>query len=201
MNILLDYLPETIEVDGKEYFADTDFRTFIILEKIINDASLSSSDAVLSVIDLVLPQEQPPIDAVEETVRGIMDLYSCGSPSRGKKKRRMNGNVVIKDQMIYDYEYDAPYIYGAFLSQYGIDLNAIEYLHWWKFVALFKSLPSDCKICEIMSYRATDLAKIKDREEKNRIARLKEIYALPNNMTFEDKVAAAGAAFGGAFMK
>ena len=201
MNILLDTLPETITVEGKDYFADTDFRTFIILEKIISDSRLSSSEAVLSVIDLVLPDEKPPIDAVASAIHEIMWLYSCGSPSTGKKKRRMNGNVVIKDNLIYDYEYDAPYIYGAFLSQYGVDLNDIDYLHWWKFIAMFKSLRSDCKICEIMSYRATDISKIKDREEKNRIARLKEIYALPNNMTFEDKVAAAGAAFGGAFLQ
>ncbi len=198
MNILLDTLPETITVNGKEYFADTDFRTMIILEKIITKND-SATSIVMDVVDLVLTDEQPDLIHIEETINEIMYLYSCGSPPQQKKKRRMNGNVAIKEKLIYDYEYDAPYIYGAFLSQYGVDLNDIDYLHWWKFNAMFRSLPSDSKIVEIMSYRATDLSKIQDKNERNRIARLQNIYAIPTNLTTEDKIAMAGMAFGGMF--
>ena len=78
-----------------------------------------------------------------------------------------------------------------------IDLNDIEYLHWWKFHALFRGLPSSAKIVEIMGYRGTDLGRIKSKSEQERIARMKEIYALPQELSFEDKVAMAGMAFGG----
>lgn len=157
--------------------------------------NIDNRERVRQVIDLVLTAEQPA--EIDQAVRGILYLYSCGKPSEGRKRRPKNGNVEIKEKQIYSYEHDAPYIYGAFLSQYGIDLNDIEYLHWWKFNALFKSLPDTCKICEIMGYRATDPSKIKDKNERNRIMRLKSIYDLPDNLTFEDRVAMAGMAFGG----
>ena len=51
-----------------------------------------------------------------------------------------------------------------------------------------------------MGYRATDTSKIENKKERERIVRLKQIYALPQNLSFEDKVAMAGAAFGGGFM-
>lgn len=195
MNILLDTLPETVEIDGRVYFVDTDFRTMIILEKIIMDASMDSRERVERVIDLVFSDEKPT--DLEAAVNSAMDIYSCGNASQGRQRRKKNGDVEIKPKQIYDFEHDAPYIYGAFLSYYGIDLNQIEYLHWWKFVALFKSLPSDCKIVEIMGYRAADLGKIKDKDERSRIASLKRIYAIPQNFTTEDKIAMAGMAFGG----
>lgn len=194
MNILLDTLPETVTVNGREYFADTDFRTMIILEKVIADKAISNTERILRVMDLIFTDEQP--EELDEAIKGVMFLYSCGDESKGGKRRQMNGAVEIKPKQIYDYEFDAPYIYGAFLSYYGIDLNAIEYLHWWKFHAMFQSLPRTCKIVEIMGYRATDLGKIKDKDERNRIASLQRIYAIPQNLTREEKVAMAGMAFG-----
>ena len=98
---------------------------------------------------------------------------------------------------MYSFEYDDGMIFAAFYDQYGIDLNDIEYLHWWKFKAMFDALKADNEIVKIMSYRATDLSTIKDKHERSRIARLQAIYAIPNNMSFDEKVSAAGAIFGG----
>ena len=197
MNILLDTLPETIVVDGEEFFADTDFRTMIIFEKIITDETIDPRSRVDMLVDLVLTASQPAEKA--SAMDGIIYLYSCGEPPEGKIEAQRNGKVVIRPKMIYSYEHDAPYIYGAFMSQYGIDLNSVEYLHWWKFQALFRSLNSENKIVEIMGYRAADLSKIKNDEERQRIQRLQQIYALPQTYTYEEKVAMAGAAFAGGF--
>ena len=196
-NLLLDSLPETVEVDGREIFIDTDFRTCIIFERILG-SNIPNKRKVNELIDLFFPVERPT--DLNEAVNAVLRLYRCGQPEAKQSRRRMNGNVELKPQMIYDYEYDAPYIFGAFYTQYGIDLNEIEYLHWWKFQALFRSLEDHNKIVEIMGYRAADLGKIENKRERERIARLKQIYALPQNLTFEDKVAMAGAAFGGGFV-
>jgi len=194
-NILLDSLPETVTVDGKEYFVDTDFRTFIIFEKVIR-SDMTSKEKVTEVLELFYTEEIPK--DIAEAVNQIIILYKCGEEEKKKpRKRQMNGNVELKQKMIYDYTYDAPYIFGAFLTQYHIDLNEIDYLHWWKFQAMFKSLEDHNKIVEIMGYRATDLGKIENKKERERISKMKQIYDLPQNLSFEDKVALAGAAFGG----
>ena len=193
-NILLDDLPETVFVDGEEFFVDTDFRTFIIFEKILTEDD-DDRDKVENVLSLFFIEDRPK--NVGAAINAVIDLYRCGEEPKKAPAKRKNGNVEMKQKLIYDYEHDAPYIYGAFMSQYGIDLNDIEYLHWWKFQALFRSLEDHNKIVEIMSIRNTDLSKIKDSKERSRIARLQSIYALPQHLTREEKIAMAGAAFGG----
>ncbi len=195
MNILLDTLPEAVEVEGRDFFIDTDFRTFIIMEKIMLDRSMDSREQLDNIIGLFYTDEVPT--NMVKAMYAVLDVYRCGLDSRGHASVRKNGNVELRPKMIYDYVIDAPYIYGAFLAQYGIDLNEIDYLHWWKFQALFRSLNSCHKIVEIMSYRAADLSKIENVKERNRIASLQRQYALPDNLSHEDKIAMAGAAFGG----
>ena len=62
---------------------------------------------------------------------------------------------------------------------------------------MFAALGDDQKICKIMGYRAADLSKIKNKQEKERMTRLKVLYALPNAASKEDKVAHAASVFAG----
>lgn len=196
-NILLDPLPSVISIGGYEEPVDTDFRNFIRLEKFLFQ-DMPDEKKILKILGLFFDRIAP--QNIKEAVNGILYIYRCGEDAEEKKARaKKNGNVVIKQKMIYDYDYDAPYIYAAFLTQYGIDLNEIKNLHWWKFHAMFRSLDSRNKIVEIMSYRATDLSKITDKHQRQRIAEMQRVYALPQNLSFEDKVAMAGSAFGGGF--
>ena len=192
-SILLDDLPETVTVNGKEYPIASDFRIGIIFEKILHDDELDNEQIVYTALNLYYIDERP--DSIADALDGIMYFYSCGAKKKDQEKTPKAQS--INQPRIYDFDYDADYIFAAFLTQYGIDLNELDYLHWWKFQALFKSLESHNKIVEIMGYRATDLGQIKDKKERSRIAKLKTIYAIPENLTVEDKVARAGAAFGG----
>ena len=201
-NLLTGSLPTSVSIRGREFFAETDFRTMIELEKLILDTSIDAEHRVIRILETIYTEGIP--EDIEEAFQGVIYLYSCGNPpdkKRQEAKKKKNGQIEIKEKLIYDYEFDAPYIYGAFLSQYGIDLQDIPYLHWWKFQALFKSLPTTQKIVEIMGYRATETAQIKDNKERARIQKLQSIYALPQNLSTEEKVAMAGAAFSGGFTK
>ena len=100
-----------------------------------------------------------------------------------------------KEKQIYSYEFDNELIYSAFKNQYNIDLEEIEYLHWWKFKAMFNGLKSDNKIVEIMGYRAMDLSKVKDKEERKRYRKLQKLYALPDMRTQEQKESDFACAF------
>ena len=196
LNLLMDILPEYVNIDGEDYFLDTNFRNGIIFEKIAF-SDIPIKNKVAQLLPIFYTEQMPRNTTV--AMETIIGFYSCGVETKKDTapQRRKNGNVVLKPKMIYDYFHDAPYIYAAFLGNYGIDLNDIEYLHWWKFHALFRGLPSSAKIVEIMGYRGTDLGRIKSKSEQERIARMKEIYALPQELSFEDKVAMAGMAFGG----
>ena len=175
MNLLVDKLP----TDYEGLKVETNFRSFILFELLMQDNSITQRDKILLSINLFYKE---PIDDIKKMMDGILWFYKCGEEEKPQKKEG-KGN----QKQIYSFEYDAKYIYSAFKDQYGIDLNEIDYLHWFKFRALFEGLKSDNKICEIMGYRAIDLGKIKDKDEKAKYRRLQRQFALPDNRTKEEK--------------
>lgn len=175
MNLLIDKLP----TDYEGLKINTNFRSFILFELLMQDNSVSDKDKIILSINLFFDN---PTDDLKKMMEAILWFYRCGKDETKSKKA---GQKQKKD--IYSYEYDADLIYSAFKDQYGIDLNKIRYLHWFKFKALFNGLKSDNRICEIMGYRAIDLNEIKDKEERKKYRRLQRECALPDNRTQEEK--------------
>lgn len=91
---------------------------------------------------------------------------------------------------MYDLEYDSEYIYAAFLEQYGIDLSDIPYLHWWKFLALFKGL-HDCKMTDIMGYRGAEITDDMPKSRQAFLLDMQELYELPVSLTERRRIEAA----------
>ena len=91
-------------------------------------------------------------------------------------------------QRIYSFEHDDDYIYSAFLTQYHIDLQDVEYLHWWKFKALLRTLSSELEFSKIMGYRSIDINSGMTKEQRDFYRRKKELYALPLPAGEEEKV-------------
>ncbi len=177
MNILLDRLPQYTPNGFK---IRTDFRESIKFELLMQDNKIDDIDKVALALNLYYYKTPTNI---EKAIEDMLWFYRCGKEI---KTSRTKGN---KQSQIYSYEFDDQYIYSAYKDQYKIDLNSIRYLHWWKFKSMFEGLKNDNKIIEIMGYRAVDLNNIKDKEEKAKYRKLKEIYALPDMRTPEQKEA------------
>lgn len=203
MNILIDKLSTIMENRLGNIEFNTDFRIGMLFEMLMQDRNISKEIKVVQAINLYYPNPKQITD-IEKAFDDIIWFYTCGKSEfknknqseneteKESKKRKVNSP---KDERIYDYEYDDGYIYSAFLQQYGIDLQEIKYLHWWKFKSLFDALNKDTKIVEIMEYRAIDLGKIKDKDEKNRYKKLKKIYKLPDMRTEAQKESDFGSSF------
>lgn len=182
MNILIDLLPECVEIDGIEYKIRADFRISILFEMMMQDEELSDEEKLLKALELYYPIIP---DNVEEAIDKIKWFYRCG-----KDIVKSNNKIHSESIKIYDYEYDDDYIYSAFLNQYNIDLQDIKHLHWWKFKAMFKSLNEDTKIVKIMQYRSIDLSKIKDKEQNTYYRNMKKLYEIPRSMGEVEKIRA-----------
>jgi len=196
-NILIDIPPDTVMVDGGEFSINADFRAGVELEYILQDKESSDKDKVLAIFNLYYGDNAPTNKS--EAIDAVLDFYKMGKNPQ-KSIEKMNNQEENEDKKphkrSYDLRYDDEYIYAAFLQYYGLDLCSCS-LHWWQFMALFRSLPEESMIVKIMGYRAADTSKIKNRAERERIAKLKEVYALPCEMTDDEKVDLAGSAFGG----
>ena len=73
----------------------------------------------------------------------VMNFYHCD-----KDNSLQGGTATNRRTQIYSFEHDAPYIYAAFLEQYGIDLTQENDLHWWRFKAMFDSLSEKTQFVE-----------------------------------------------------
>jgi len=189
-NILVDELPEAVEVSGNLLPIETNFRTYILVELLFNDRDATEAEKVYGALNLIyghVPQNVP------EAVSAMLWFWRGGKPEPRRGKRASAARI----KRIYDYGQDDGYIYAAFLDQYGIDLNDVEYMHWFKFRALFHALKEDTEIVKIMGYRSLDIGKIKDKEQRMKMAQLKARYQIEENLSEEEKAARISGALGG----
>ncbi len=183
MNILLDQLPTAVEVGGKMYDIPTDFRTAIRLEMLMTDIQLEDTEKLLQILLLFFPDIALLSDKVEQAMIAIMDFYRCGKETAAQKNIGVN-----KRTQIYSFEHDAPYIYAAFLEQYGVDLTQEPSLHWWRFKAMFDSLSEKTQFVKIMGYRSMVITNDMSPQQKEFYRRMQKLYAIPVSKTEQEKI-------------
>lgn len=186
-NLLISKLPQHTDSGLR---IRTDFRESIKFELLMQDRSIEDEKKIRMILNLYYYRPEQITD-VRKALEEIVWFYAGGD----KKETRSNTEKENKKKQIYSYEFDAEYIYSAFMQQYKIDLNSIKYLHWWKFRALFTNLNEDVFFSKIMKYRAIELSSIKDKEMKKFYKKMKRIYALPDMRTEEEKEYDFGEAF------
>ena len=181
INLLLDNINEVVKDRIKIDF-DTNFKIGIAFELMMQNHKYSIQAKTYQALKLFYPE----MNKIKDTKKAIDDIvwfYSCGRSEEETSQKNRKG----KNKQIYSYEFDNDLIYSAFKNQYNVDLEEIEYLHWWKFRAMFNGLKSDNRIVEIMGYRAMDLSKIKDKEMKKHYKQLQEEHKLPDMRSEEEK--------------
>lgn len=167
-------LPDTIMVDGSFFKIKTDFRYWIEFSERIKDGTAT-------VIDLSFVLEDIPALTLllnqDEFLKALYSFYNNPNATP-------NNTSADKEQVV-DYVLDGEYIVGSFYNAYHIDLTSVS-MHWHLFKALFVSLPDDCMIKKIMSYRAY---KKTDEKYETQLQKLKNIWKLPINdeINEEDK--------------
>ena len=176
MNIILDRTPKVVGIGGKAYPIRWDFRTSILFELMVQDDGMSDKEKVFEALRLYYPEIPPDLDLAVEK---LLWFYRCGRKEKAKAEGSEKTENNEPKKLIYSYEHDADYIYGAFMQQYGIDLSSVENLHWWNFRALFISLNDSCEFVKIMGYRAMEITGKMTAEQRKYYRRMKEVYALP----------------------
>lgn len=171
-NIILDVLPETVEIDGAEYRINSDFRISILFELLMQDDEVGKRQKLVQGLQLYYP-EIP--HNVTMAVDKMIWFYRCGKETESGGHGSGSGRA----KQIYSFEHDDDYIYAAFLEQYGIDLQDIEELHWWKFRALFRGLSEDTEFVKIMGYRSVKITSKMSKEQREFYKKMQSIHALP----------------------
>ena len=179
MNLITGRLPESIELDGKSYPVNTDFKVWITIEELLGQRSEKALIKALCLCFKRLP-EKP-----EKAISAMIDFLSGGE----KRKKTKSSN-----QRLYDFSEDSGRILSSFLMSYNIDLRKSS-MHWYVFLNLLCNLPEDSPFARAVFVRQVDLSRIKDKEQRKYYKKMKNCVKLKRS----DEICSAEEDLGGAF--
>ena len=164
--------PEFVEIKGKRYKINTDFRCAIKCNEIAMDDNIDDEERALAIIYTLYGDEGLNDCENHFKLLELAEKYlSCGQDDKS-----------INDIIDMDYVEDMPYIEASFISDLKIDLENTK-MHWWKFYYLLGALSNSelgncCIFNRIRQLRTFDINKISDKNEREEILKAKERYAL-----------------------
>lgn len=157
IDLCSDELPRTIETSAGVVLVDTSFRSWLLWGRLLLEEKVISKHVLL---------EEPE----GEWYQGALEFWRNPIPTpRGQNSK----------ERTFDYLLDGDYIVGAFQQAYGIDLTSAK-MHWHRFLALMRSLPSDTKFSKITGYRSYDPSSAK-RKQETVLKQAKEDWTLPKS--------------------
>lgn len=179
MNILLG----EVQDEWRGYKVNTDFRTGIRIVQAMEDEDLISEERWQIIVLLLFQNEDgtvrshPEPEEFPDLLRWLMAGWNHDNTPRTEKK-----------QKLIDYDIDQWRIFADFIHVYGIDLSKAK-MHFWAFQGLLWAMPKEhSSFLQVIEIRTKKPGKKAGREEREAIARAKEIYGLrqpeePKNYT------------------
>lgn len=176
-NVLLDPLPVSWEAeDGTEYPINTDFRIGIQMCMIQDDAELNDAEKARLLKEFLFYGSVPEsADEISECTRFFLNGWFHDKNLKKTEHKRL-----------MDFDVDQWRIYSAFLKQYGIDLNDVEYMHFWEFMGLLSNL-EECAYTRVIDIRQRKISQKMDNEQKRALREAKEVYELAQARSQEEE--------------
>lgn len=171
---LFERLPDKVEVDGRKYRLDLDFRNVLRMIEIMSREDLLSEARNYLALKCVMRR-------VPKNVGQAMTAVSAILFPKTKKK----GD---KGPKLTDYAQDADLIRAAFLQCYGVNLWR-EKLHWFEFTGLLAGLPEGSRYIDIVGIRAKPLPEPTKYNAKERqwLIEAKQRYAIEKTAKEEEE--------------
>lgn len=179
MNLFYEEYPKVLEIHGEYVPIITDFREYIRLLDMLKCKDLNDVQKIMILKEYFLTDISIDATALRALTNFVtMEMEEKESEQDPDGEEGEEPEETGKKNL-FSYEIDYPYILSGFLRDYGIDLETVNYLHWWKFRMLFDGLSEDTEIKQRIMYRGINLSEIKDKGEKKRISRIQNSIRLP----------------------
>lgn len=160
--------PTKMEANGHIYKINTDYRVGIACFKALYDSELSELERYYAIEGLLLGTD------VDENDCGILKEKI----ERYLRCEREENKIKSEEERSYDYIQDEALTKTSIRQCYHINLNEIPYMHWYEYNELIEGLTDECVINKIREIRTTDVGKIDDQKQRDKILELQEMYAI-----------------------
>ena len=158
--------PTKMEANGHIYNINTDYRIALACLRAIDDDEITNLERYLAIEGLLLGYN------VDNDDRDVLQNKIATYLRCGKEE-----NTPI-EEIDFDYLQDEQDVRTSIRQAYSMDLNKIDYLHWWEYNELISGLLPDSLINRIRETRNLDENDYKDPKDKERIRKQKEHVAL-----------------------
>ena len=169
VNIILEGLPDTVDINGVAVPINTDFRLWLKLEH-----NIENKKDISEIVSEIFYGKRPDADS-EDISEAVLFFYRCGEET---PKVEENSETTTASKRIFDIDYDCRLLYAAFWEHYGISLASDE-LHWWAYRALFFGLPEECRLSKIMGFRGVEITSDMSSKQQEYYRKMQKKYALP----------------------
>jgi hypothetical protein len=169
MNILSGNLPEAVEIDGREYPINSDFRACLKIILAFEDPGLTA----LEKYGITLENLYPEIPENTEQALKLAIKFLNGGDEMDTEEEEGES-----PPRLYSFTNDGNYIFAAFRQTHGVDLETAQ-MHWWKFLALFMDLGSETTFCSIVGLRSRVRKGTATKEEMREYRDNKELFEVP----------------------
>lgn len=181
---MLGELPEALEINGREYEINSDFRVALSIMEALNDADMTDADKA-AVILINLFCEEPEPEDYEEALKqaswfldgGIEYKDMLDSPDDKKQK----------PQPVIDWVQDARFIFSAVNKVAGCEVRALSNLHWWSFLSFLSEIGEGMLSTIINIRQKKNAGKKLDKTELEFYKKNKDIVDIQPKLTEEEK--------------
>lgn len=174
---MMDYcLPTKVNIDGTDYEIRSDYRAVLDICTALSDYSLSDREKATAIIVIfyvdasAIPQEQYK--------KAIQECFKFIDGGQNRPHRKM--------PRLVNWEQDFQYIVAPINKASGMEIRAVDYMHWWTFLSFYNEIDGECTFAQIVSIRDKKARCQKlSKEEKEWYRRNKDIVDI--KQTYSDQ--------------
>ena len=136
-------LPVNVEIQGTVYAIRTDYRVILDICVALADPELDGQERAAAALEIFYPDfDAMPPEHYEDAVRECCRFINCGQDEDGSRK----------PPRLVDWEQDFNHIAAPINRVLGQEVRALEYLHWWTFLAAYYEI-GDCLFAQVVRIR------------------------------------------------
>ncbi|NLU23148.1 MAG: hypothetical protein GXW99_00205 [Clostridiales bacterium] len=172
-----DLLPKSILIGDVQYEIRSDYRAILDICTALSDAELSEQERAVAALGIFYPDfEDMPQDCYNDALKLMYWFINCGDD---EKKNRTAPKLV-------DWEQDFRYIVAPINRVTGQEIRAVEYMHWWTFIAAYYEI-GDCLFAQIVRIRERKASgKALDKQDREWYAKNRELVDMKTQYTESD---------------
>lgn len=145
-------LPTSVEIQGVEYAIRSDYRAILDICIALNDPEMDDRERAIVSLSIFYPDfETMPQEHIDDAIAECFRFINGGETDDKPAK---------KQPRLVDWEQDFPLIVSPVNRVMGREIRAMEYLHWYSFLAAYQEIGGDCTFSQVVT--------IRDKQSRNK---------------------------------